>query len=70
MGCFNEKFWKGTGDFQIPLLKPPHLKETVRGRVGKNQFIRDDSHLLCTAGIHLGAKPSPPQSAGWQCIWG
>lgn len=27
MGCFNESFWKGTGDFQIPLLKPPHPKK-------------------------------------------
>lgn len=69
MGCFNESFWKGTGDFQIPLLKPPHPKKGGGGG-GGNHSIRGDSHLLHTAGIHPGAKPSCTRSAGWGCLWG
>lgn len=60
MGCFNERFWKGTGGFQIPLLKTPHPK---RREGKKNHFTQGDSLFLPMAGTHLGANPSCTRGA-------
>lgn len=76
MGCFNESFWKGTGDFQIPLLKPPHPKKGGGGggeitpsgvthiSCIQQVFIRELSHhaLGVQAGDVCGGEgPDPPQ---------